>query len=70
MFAEAVRQSSSCFAYVDVFVKRAGYAIDDISGGACKGSVVLAHRVGPEILTMVEIKGQVLHRRFLVGCQT
>jgi len=30
------RQSSSCFAYVDVLVKRVGYAVDDISGDACK----------------------------------
>ena len=27
-----------------------------------KWSVVLADRLGPEILTMLEIKGQVLHR--------
>ena len=27
-----------------------------------KWSVILADRLGPEILTMLEIKGQVLHR--------
>ena len=27
-----------------------------------KLSVILAHRLGPEILTMLEIKGQLLHR--------
>ena len=36
MFAEAVRQSSPCFAYVDFLAEPAGYAIDDISGDACK----------------------------------
>ena len=34
VFAKAVRQFSSCFAYVDVLPYRAGNAIDDISGGA------------------------------------
>ena len=34
MFAEAVRQSSPCFAYVDFLAERAGYAIDDICGYA------------------------------------
>ena len=38
MFSTAVRQSSSCFAYVD------------------------SDRLGPEIVTVFEIKGQVLHR--------
>ena len=33
MFAEAVRQSPSCFPYVDFLASRAGYAIDDICGG-------------------------------------
>ena len=32
MFAEAVRQSSPCFAYVDFLAQRAAYAIDDICG--------------------------------------
>ena len=37
--------------------------------------VILADRLGPEILTMLEIEGQVVHRvclrlKFLVGCQT
>ena len=36
-------------------------------------NVILADRFGPEILTMLEIKGQVLHRvhiwKFPVGCQ-
>ena len=34
MFAEAVRQSTPCFAYVDFLAWRAGYAIDDICGDA------------------------------------
>ena len=38
-----------------------------------KWSVTLTDRLGPEILTLFKIKGQVLHRvrlngRFLVGC--
>ena len=36
VFSEAVLQSSPCFAYVDLLTKRAGYAIDDICGDACK----------------------------------
>ena len=36
MFAEAVRQSSLCFAYVDFLAYRAGYAIDDVCGDACE----------------------------------
>ena len=36
VFAEAVRQSSPSFAYVDFLAERAGYAIDDICGDACK----------------------------------
>ena len=36
MFAEAVRQSSPCFANVDFLAERAGYAIDDFGGDACK----------------------------------
>ena len=35
VFAKAVRQSSPCFAYVDL-TQRVGYAIDDIYGDACK----------------------------------
>ena len=40
-----------------------------------KWSVILAGRLGPEILTMLEIKGQVLHLvsvhlKVLVGCLT
>ena len=34
MFAEAVRQSPPCFAYVDFLAQRADYAIDDICGDA------------------------------------
>ena len=36
MFAEAVRQSSPCFAYVAFLAYRAGYAIDDTGGDACE----------------------------------
>ena len=36
VFSKAVRQSSPCFAYVDLLTKRAGYAIDEIYGDACK----------------------------------
>ena len=36
MFSEAVRQASPCFAYIDLLTKRAGYAIDDVYGDACK----------------------------------
>ena len=36
MFSEAVRQSSLCFAHIDLLTKRAGYAIDDVYGDACK----------------------------------
>ena len=36
--------------------------IDDVCGDACKWSVTLMDRLGPEILTVLEIKGQVLHR--------
>ena len=41
-----------------------------------KWSMILTDRFGPEILTMLEIKGQVLHRVRVhlrvraVGCQT
>ena len=31
-----VRQSSPCFAYVDLLKKRVRYAIDDIYGDVCK----------------------------------
>ena len=34
VFAEAVRQSPPCFAYVDFLAQRTGYAIDDICGYA------------------------------------
>ena len=34
MFAEVVRHSPPCFAYVDFLAERAGYAIDDICGDA------------------------------------
>ena len=33
---KAARQSSACFAYVDLLTQRAGYTIDDIYGDACK----------------------------------
>ena len=35
VFAKAVHESSPCFAYVDLLLKRAGYAIDGIYGDAC-----------------------------------
>ena len=34
--AKTVRQSSPCFAYVDLLTERVGYAIDHIYGDACK----------------------------------
>ena len=58
MFAKASRQSSPCFPDVDLLTQRAGYAIVDIYGDACKVSVTLTDRLGPEILTVSEIKGQ------------
>ena len=60
MFAKAVCPSSPSLAYVDLLTQRADYAIDDIYGNACK--VTLADRSGAEIFTVLEIKGQVLHR--------
>ena len=36
VFAEAVRQSPPCFAYVDFLAQRPGYAIVDICGDACE----------------------------------
>ena len=50
MFSEAVRQSSPCFACVDLLTKRAGYAIDDICGDVCE----VVSDLGPEILTTLE----------------
>ena len=42
-------------------------AIDNISGDACKMASDFNGSIGPEILTVLEIKGQVLHRvRLLV----
>ena len=35
-FFSTSRQSSPCFAYVDLLTSRAGCAIDDIYGDACK----------------------------------
>ena len=60
MFPKAVRQSSPCFAYVDLLTWSAGYAIDDIYGSKMhvQRSVILADRFGPKILAMLEIKGQ------------
>ena len=58
MFAKAVCPASPSLAYVDLLTQRADYAIDDIYGNACK--VTLADRLGAEILTVLEIKGQVL----------
>ena len=46
--------------YIHLLTKRAGYTIDDVYGDSCK--VILADQLGPEILTKLEIKGQVLHR--------
>ena len=51
VFAEAVRQSPPCFAYVDFLAQRAGYAIDDICGDAGEMVCDLMDRLGPEILT-------------------
>ena len=53
---EAVRQSSPCLAYVDFLSLCAGYVIDDICGDAFK------IRLDSRILTVLEIKGQFLHR--------
>ena len=61
MFAEAVRQSPPGFAYVDFLAQHAGYTIDGICGDAGEMVVTLTDRLGPEILTVLEIKGQVLH---------
>ena len=36
VFAKAVRQSSPGFTYVDLLTQRAGNAIDDLYGDACK----------------------------------
>ena len=55
-FEKAVRQSSPCFAYVDLLVYCTGYAIDDIYGEHLKWIVILADRLGNEILAMLEIK--------------
>ena len=52
MFAKAVRQSSPCFVYVGLLTAEVHV----------KWSVILTDRFGPQILTMLEIKGQVLHR--------
>ena len=56
VFAKALRQSSPCFAHI-------GYATDDISGDACKAVSDFSGSIGSsEILAMLEIKRQVLHR--------
>ena len=64
MFAKKVRLSSPCFACVDLVLLCPGYAIDGINFMEMhvKWLVILADRFGPEILTMLEMKGQVLHR--------
>ena len=55
VFAKALCQSSPCFAHI-------GYATDDISG-ECKAVSDFSGSIGSsEILAMLEIKGQVLHR--------
>ena len=51
--------SSPCFAYVDLLSQRSGYVFTEIH---VNWSVTWADRLGPEILTVFEIKRQVLHR--------
>ena len=41
--------------------RRESYAIDDICEDACKMVVTSTDRSGPEILTVFEKRGQVLH---------
>ena len=63
MFAKAVRQSSLCFTYVDsCIVCRLYIEQMTLTEKHVKWSVTLADRFGPEIVTVFEIKGQVLHR--------
>ena len=45
-FAKAVRQSSPCFAYVDLSTLRAGYAMDQIYGDAWKVVCDLSRSIG------------------------
>ena len=61
VFSEAVLQSSSRFAYVDLLTKRTGYAIDDICGDVCEVVSDFSGSIGSWDLNHVR-KGQVLHR--------
>ena len=57
VFAEAVHQSPPCFPYVDFLAQRAGYAIDDISGDACKMASDFNGTIGSSDLNFVRSKG-------------
>ena len=59
LFAEAASQSSPCFAYVDFLPKRTACTILTFVEMRVKWSVTLTDRLGPEILTVFEIKRQV-----------
>ena len=48
VFAEAVRKSPPCFAYVDFLAQRAGYATADICGDACKMVSDFSGLIGPD----------------------
>ena len=55
--------SSSCFAYVDsCIVCRLYMEQMTLTEKHVKWSVTVADRLGPEIVTVFEVKGQVLHR--------
>ena len=60
VFTKAVRAPSPCFAYTDLLTQHAGYAIMTLTEMHVRWSVIFADRLGPEILTMLEINGQVL----------
>ena len=61
MFVKAVRQSSPCFAYVDLLSSVQVMQLMTFTEMHIKCSVTLADRLGPEILTVLDVKGQVLH---------
>ena len=58
MFAKAVSQSSPCFAYVDLRTYRAGYAIYDIYGDACKVVSDVSGSIGSGDVNFVRNKGE------------
>ena len=60
-FANAVRQCSPCFIYRYVHSVQVVQLMTSTEMHV-KCSVTLADRLGPEILTLLEIKSQVLHR--------